>query len=224
MDVPALLDQAMRRAGISRRELARGAGTSQSALSSYARGVRSPTVRTLDRLLAACDLQLRTSLEPYLADLDAAVDALLQEPEELPSGAVLFGQTMLAAGAGWAFDGTTALLLQGLSVDPFVTEAVLDDSDTTRRVMHNLCIEPVTVDREMLWAGWLTADLSRVGGQVWTKFGALRLRVVSGLPQPVQVAVGGEVFPALSLLDVEAAHPQLAEVLARLRLRRTVAA
>ncbi|MDA8395617.1 MAG: helix-turn-helix transcriptional regulator, partial [Candidatus Dormibacteraeota bacterium] len=42
------------RAGLSQRQLARRAGTSQAAVSCYERGTVSPSVRTLARLLAAC--------------------------------------------------------------------------------------------------------------------------------------------------------------------------
>jgi hypothetical protein len=38
----------------------------------------------------------------------------------------------------------------------------------------------------------------------------------------VRIETGGQAYPVPALLDIERAHPQLAEVLARLRERRTV--
>jgi hypothetical protein len=90
---------------------------------------------------------------------------------------------------------------------------------------------------EPLWRSWLDAglDLARVGTvQAYTAIGMFSARLVDELPDPLRVGVGvgdaaaGELeerlVPVLPLLEVEAAHPRLADVLARLRHRRTVAA
>lgn len=45
-------------AGLSQRELARSAGTSQSTLSAYESGRKQPSAATLDRLLVACGDEL----------------------------------------------------------------------------------------------------------------------------------------------------------------------
>lgn len=52
MSGPALLGQARREAGLSQEELARRGGTSRPTLSAYERGRKSPTVATVERLLA----------------------------------------------------------------------------------------------------------------------------------------------------------------------------
>lgn len=75
--MPELLRGARERAGLSQRDLARAAGSSQGTVTAYERGRMSPTVRTLDRLLATCGMQLRAELEPLLADVDARLDAAL---------------------------------------------------------------------------------------------------------------------------------------------------
>ncbi|OLB49766.1 MAG: hypothetical protein AUI08_07215 [Gemmatimonadetes bacterium 13_2_20CM_2_65_7] len=59
-----LLRQARTRAGLSQRELAHRAGTAQSVIARIEKGQTSPTWETLDRLLAAVDLELNAQLEP----------------------------------------------------------------------------------------------------------------------------------------------------------------
>jgi len=51
-------------AGISQGELARRAGIAQSAISDYERGVKVPSVPTLERLAHAADMSIRIELEP----------------------------------------------------------------------------------------------------------------------------------------------------------------
>lgn len=50
--------------GLSQRELARGAGTSQAAIAAYEAGRRSPTFDTLARIVGAAGVELRIRLEP----------------------------------------------------------------------------------------------------------------------------------------------------------------
>jgi transcriptional regulator with XRE-family HTH domain len=58
MDVATTLRSARRRAGLSQRELAVRAGTSQATLSAYENGRKQPTVETFGRLLAAAASRL----------------------------------------------------------------------------------------------------------------------------------------------------------------------
>jgi transcriptional regulator with XRE-family HTH domain len=51
--------------GLSQRELARRAKTSQAAIAAYESGRRSPTLETLARIIRAAGLDLRIRLEPY---------------------------------------------------------------------------------------------------------------------------------------------------------------
>lgn len=60
----ALIRLARRRAGLSQRELARRAGTSQAAVQRYERGLTDPTFSTLERVIGACELELRIQLAP----------------------------------------------------------------------------------------------------------------------------------------------------------------
>lgn len=64
MDVPQILRDARQRAGLSQRDLAYLAGTSQPAVARYERGVASPSLATLQRLLSALDLELNIGPRP----------------------------------------------------------------------------------------------------------------------------------------------------------------
>jgi transcriptional regulator with XRE-family HTH domain len=65
------------KSGLSQRQLADRAGVPATMISAYERDLRQPTLPTLERLLAAADLELRLHLEPrdrhdeVLANLEA---------------------------------------------------------------------------------------------------------------------------------------------------------
>jgi transcriptional regulator with XRE-family HTH domain len=142
------------KAGLTRPALAALAGTSTSALSAYERGIRSPTVATLNRLLEACGLQIRAELEPFLADLDAAVDKLLAGPATLPSCASLV-VALEEAGVSWAFDARTALALHGLRAECEGIEIVLAADEPTRRFLYRWVFDlSTTMARSSGTAGW----------------------------------------------------------------------
>lgn len=81
-----LLRQARTRAGLSQRELAHRAGTAQSVIARIEKGQTSPTWETLDRLLAAVDLELNAQLEPRVVVgshmLDDVPRILMMTPEQ----------------------------------------------------------------------------------------------------------------------------------------------
>lgn len=64
MDAALLIRDARRRAGISQARLAAAAGTSQPAVAAYESGQRSPSVRTLDKLIRAAGSTLDVRLRP----------------------------------------------------------------------------------------------------------------------------------------------------------------
>ena len=74
MTARRLLSEARRRAGIPQAEIARRAGTSQPAVARIERGHSSPTLETLERLLAAAGFELRLELVPK-ATPDPLVEA-----------------------------------------------------------------------------------------------------------------------------------------------------
>lgn len=67
MDSATILKVARTKAGLSQHELARRAGTSQPAVARIERGLSSPSVDTLTRLLAAAGFELALSLRPRSA-------------------------------------------------------------------------------------------------------------------------------------------------------------
>ncbi len=71
-DVPTLLRQARRHAGLSQRELARRAQTSSAAVSQYESGRKAPRIDTLERLLEVCGLRLELRAVPLTSNRDRA--------------------------------------------------------------------------------------------------------------------------------------------------------
>jgi transcriptional regulator with XRE-family HTH domain len=65
-----ILNMARRRAGLSQRELARRSGIPQPSISRIERGLGSPTVDTLERLLRACGMELEPVGLPREHDVD----------------------------------------------------------------------------------------------------------------------------------------------------------
>lgn len=62
MRIGIALRRAREHAGLSQQELARRAGTSQATISAYENGAKEPSLRTLDRVLAAAGARL--AVEP----------------------------------------------------------------------------------------------------------------------------------------------------------------
>lgn len=64
MDAAGLIRQARTKAGMTQTELAHAAGTSQPAVAAYESGQRSPSVRTLNKLIRATGASLQMSVTP----------------------------------------------------------------------------------------------------------------------------------------------------------------
>lgn len=78
----ALLREARRKAGLTQRDLAARAGTSQSAVARYERARSLPDIDTLQRLLAICGYELRWKLEPLDLTGDQQIrDAIATSPK-----------------------------------------------------------------------------------------------------------------------------------------------
>lgn len=71
MDAATLIRSTRQRAGLSQSALAQRAGTSQPAVSRYEAGAASPSVQTLDRLLAAMGARLELAVTDAPRHLDA---------------------------------------------------------------------------------------------------------------------------------------------------------
>lgn len=70
MDAGELIKRARQRHGISQQSLAIRAATDQAAISRIERGEVSPSVETVERLLAAMGERLRLGSEPFEGDHD----------------------------------------------------------------------------------------------------------------------------------------------------------
>jgi transcriptional regulator with XRE-family HTH domain len=105
-----LLRDARWMTGLTQAEVAQRAGVTRQVIGSYERGRRSPSVATLDRMLAGCGLRLRLSMVPEAGLEDVPTRALLALPPpqriDLPvldalediAGSVGDHRTMLVSG------------------------------------------------------------------------------------------------------------------------------
>jgi transcriptional regulator with XRE-family HTH domain len=88
VDAAVLLQEARRRSGLSRRQLARRGGTSASTLSAYESGSSVPSVSTLARLLLAAGFEAEANLRPVPPtderELSEKIEALFSFVDVLP--------------------------------------------------------------------------------------------------------------------------------------------
>ena len=92
----AVLREARRSAGLTQRELAARAGTSQATIARYESGAVSPTLRTFQRLIEACGLRVTLQLHREDEQLDRQIrEQLARDPAER----VAFGLTAARAQA-----------------------------------------------------------------------------------------------------------------------------
>lgn len=127
----------------------------------------------------------------------------------------------------WAMDGAWAMALQGLRTDPGFPEVVVVLDDAMRWWGRAIAVRCPLPDGGLLNA-WLDAELeealSVTSEPSVCPFGYVHLRFVAALPSVVRVEVPGSdvVLPVLPLEEVERAHPQHADVVARWRQRRSL--
>jgi transcriptional regulator with XRE-family HTH domain len=76
-----VLREARRRAGLSQHELAKRAGVHQPAIARWESGRADPSLSTIERLVAACGLELRLTLAPA-EDSEPSSGNLALSPEE----------------------------------------------------------------------------------------------------------------------------------------------
>lgn len=241
MDVGALLAEARFRAHLSQVRLSAATGVGRSTLVAYERGRRSPTVATLDRLLAACGVQVRATLEPLLAELDARVDALSERVREFDvvfwagfaqtlddvANVGLTSQFPRAGPVRWAVDGSHALTLHGFAVPLGDVEVVVELDDACRFWLRAVQLRGVDAESRTV-SDWLDADHDRIaaslGGSRVSALGMVRVRVVEELGPTLAVQVDWLERPVrvVSVEEVEATHPEHAEVLQRWRQRRSL--
>ena len=98
MEFPALLRNARQAAGITQSEVAERAGTAQPAVAAYESGARTPSLKTLARLLAACEHDVEVRARPRirrgaasLAELARTIEQDLDGGRERDALRLLFG-------------------------------------------------------------------------------------------------------------------------------------
>jgi transcriptional regulator with XRE-family HTH domain len=104
MDSAELLEQARRRAGLTRAELARRAATSRPTLAAYASGAKIPTLATALRIIRAAGFDLDLSPVVEFVDAPGRAGRLLPVPTRLPRLPVeaAFGRVRLPLYLNWS--------------------------------------------------------------------------------------------------------------------------
>jgi transcriptional regulator with XRE-family HTH domain len=220
MDVREVLQRARAEAGLDQRRLALAAGMARTTVVAYETGAQSPTVRQLDRLLAACGLRARVVLEPLTADVDAVLDDALTagRPRGLDSLAG-FAASLSAAGARWALDGSSAVAVHGLALPHDVLAVALVDDEVSRTWLRTQWTKGWDRHGCSLAPNWYeTPEQVRLYTRrpVYCLLGFVSVRFVEELPVGVlPLLLDGQVVPVLSLAEVRRAHSPLAELLDR---------
>jgi transcriptional regulator with XRE-family HTH domain len=220
MDVRALLQAARAEAGFDQRRLARAAGTARTTVVAYETGAQSPTVRQLDRLLAACGLRAAVVLEPVTADVDQVLDeALAACPPRALDTLSRFADSLTAAQVRWALDGRSAIAVQGLALPHHELGVALVDDDVSRRWLRTQQTRGVDRHGFSLAPNWYESpEQVRVYTRqpVYCLLGFVHVRIVEELPGGVlPLSLDGRVVPVLPLTEVRRAHSALAELLDR---------
>jgi transcriptional regulator with XRE-family HTH domain len=98
MEVTTLIRGARQAAGITQLELAGRAGTAQPAVAAYESGARTPNLKTLERLLGACEHDVEVIASPWvrrgaasLAELAQTIGEDLKQGQERDALRLLFG-------------------------------------------------------------------------------------------------------------------------------------
>jgi transcriptional regulator with XRE-family HTH domain len=98
IDTATVLRDARREAALTQADVARRAGTAQSAVAAYETGARKPSLTTLERLLGACEQDVELILRPRmrrgavaLAELSTAIRMDLGVGAEKDAVRLLFG-------------------------------------------------------------------------------------------------------------------------------------
>ena len=91
MDAAAIVRDARARAGMTQAALARAAGTSQPTLAAYESGAKSPSVRTLDKIVRAAGFSLDAVLHAAPAAGGSVLAEVRSKQAEIRTAAAGYG-------------------------------------------------------------------------------------------------------------------------------------
>jgi transcriptional regulator with XRE-family HTH domain len=224
VDVPQLLRTVRGRRGWSQAQLAAFTGWSRSAIGDYEAGRKSPTVATLNRILAASGLQIRAELEPLRAELEARVDAVLADlgplDQQVIGDVARVAQALEGVSFAWGLDGETALRLHGYGFPSERVQLGVCFDDAARACFFRQRVRGTGSEPVSWFDSEITEAQAYLGGMAFGPFGMVAVRLLDQPPPTVRVEVApGLVVPVLTVDEVARGRPDLAEVLERLRAR-----
>lgn len=230
MDPGPMLRRARLRAGLSQLELANRVGVSESVVGDYERGRFSPTVRQLERLLAAAGFQIAAELEPLGADLDTVVEEFLAQPLTARLGDMCFvleDLHRLLDGVPYVIEGLAAALLQGAPVPVDAVDlAVPNDEQQLSRLAESFSDSGIVRfwdpdQRRYRLVGVVAAHFREFGTTTRWHFldGEVRIRLAdpAEVVPAAHVEVGGIRLPVAGLWQVETGDERVGAMLARTR-------
>lgn len=217
----AMLREQRERRGLTQEKLAILAEVSQATVARIERGSRSASLPMLERLFEALHLQVTLGVEPLDAHLDAVIDTQLSTPLADRVAATDIERVLGRLAVPFAFDGTTAALLQGAPVPVGDIEIALRWSDA------DAFTEWLTANHGQRWHarwetfGYLDLDPRRPGEHRWRTIpGIIRARMCDRLPDAIDVSLGGRIHPVVPLADLQIDDPHVADLLRRYGERR----
>ncbi|MGI8697325.1 MAG: helix-turn-helix domain-containing protein [Mycobacteriales bacterium] len=222
--VADLLRRERRAAGLSQAELAHASDISQAMLSRWERGRRAPSIATINKVLAAMGRQLLLATEPLWADVDRAIDRLaamsITDRVAQPSFQLGIWREWLAP-VPHLIDGAFAAVLQGVPLPVKALEVLVPESD-----LDGLAAALAGITNLRRWSqnwqdwGYASSDPREPGPLRWNcVFGELRVRLVTALPDAVQILVGDERLAVAPVFELDVSDPRTARLIDRARQR-----
>lgn len=203
-------------AGLSHADLAARAGVSAATLARVERGTHTPSLDTVERVLAALGLQPVLSTEP-VDDLDAQLDRLAWLPvaERLERSGLSRLLDSLES-LSFVLDGSLAATLQGvpLPIEALEVDITWSDSDRfTQWLLRRFAYRWHERSEEFRM---LDLDPRAPGPHYWqTQFGKIRAHMCEELPESIEIKVGNVAYRVRPLPGIEPSGERAVRLLRR---------